>query len=140
RCGGAEPGLRQSAHRDSRPGRSADGAPDQRILRGRPRVGIGFRFRGHRAALVRDLMASLAFSASPPAQRLTALLDTGSLARGQAQAFGSLITGVGTIAGVEVTVIATDRHVAGGSLGVAESQALASLMKESQATNRPFLM
>ena len=85
-------------------------------------------------------MSADAFSASPPAQRITALLDTGSLARGQAQAFGSLITGVGTIGGKEVTIVATDRHVAGGSLGVAESQALASLMDQSHVAKRPFLM
>ncbi|HEX4985893.1 MAG TPA: biotin-independent malonate decarboxylase subunit gamma [Burkholderiales bacterium] len=81
-----------------------------------------------------------AFSASAPARRITALLDPDTLARGQAQAFGSLIAGTGAIGGEEVTVIATDRHVAGGSLGVAEAQALATLMQQSHAAQRPFLM
>ncbi len=79
------------------------------------------------------------FSSSPPAQRITALLDNGSLLRGQAQAHGSLIAGNGTIGGREVTLIATDRHVAGGSLGVAEAQALSTLLEQSHAAGRPFI-
>ncbi len=77
------------------------------------------------------------FSASPPAQRITALLDSGSQTRGQAH--GSLIAGNGTIGGREVTLISTDRHVAGGSLGVAEAQALSRLLEQSHAEGRPFI-
>lgn len=77
------------------------------------------------------------FSASPPAQRITALLDNGSLAR--SQAYGSLISGNDTIGGREVTVVATDRHVAGGSLGVAEATALSTLLEQSHAAGRPFI-
>ena len=77
------------------------------------------------------------FSASPPAQRITALLDNGSLAR--SQAYGSLIAGNDTIGGREVTVVATDRHVAGGSLGVAEATALSTLLEQSHAAGRPFI-
>jgi acetyl-CoA carboxylase beta subunit len=80
------------------------------------------------------------FSTSTPAQRITALLDNGSLPRGQARAHGSLIAGSGTVGGREVTVIATDRHVAGGSLGVVEAQALSMLLEQSHAAARPFIL
>ena len=80
------------------------------------------------------------FSDSAPVQRITSLLDSGSLTRGQAQAHGSLIAGDGRIAGREVTVIATDRHVAGGSLGVAEAQALSTLLEQSHSAGRPFIL
>ena len=85
-------------------------------------------------------MAEAVFSASAPAQRITALLDNGSLTSGQAQAHGALIAGNGTIGGREVTVIATDRQVAGGSLGVAEAQALSMLLEQSHAAGRPFIL
>jgi acetyl-CoA carboxylase beta subunit len=80
------------------------------------------------------------FSASAPAQRIAALLDNGPLTRGQVQAHGSLLAGNGVIDGREVTVIATDRHVAGGSLGVAEAQALSTLLEQSHAAGRPFIL
>ena len=79
------------------------------------------------------------FSASPPAERITALLDSGTWEHGQAQAHGSMIARIGMIGGCEVTLIATDRHVAGGSLGVAEAQALSSLLEQSHAAGRPFI-
>lgn len=79
------------------------------------------------------------FSASPPAGRITALLDSGTWERGQAQVHGSMIARIGMIGGREVTLIATDRHVAGGSLGVAEAQALSSLLEQSHAAGRPFI-
>ncbi len=80
------------------------------------------------------------FSASPPAQRITALLDSGAPPRGHAQAQGSLTVGNGIIGGREVTLIATDRHVAGGSLGVTEAQALSTLLEQSHAAGRPFIL
>ena len=55
------------------------------------------------------------FSVNAPAQRITALLDKGSLTNSQTQERGSLTYGDGTICGRAVAVIATDRHVAGGS-------------------------
>jgi len=85
-------------------------------------------------------MAEDIFSASAPAQRIEALLDNGSLPSGRAQRHGSLIAGTGTIDGREVTVTATDRHVSGGSLGVVEAQALGSLLEQSHAARRPFLL
>jgi acetyl-CoA carboxylase alpha subunit len=84
------------------------------------------------------MMSGDLFSASAPAQRITALLDNGSPTRGQAH--GSLIAGNGAIGGREVTVVATDRHVAGGSLGVAEAQALSTLLEQSHAAGRPFIL
>lgn len=78
------------------------------------------------------------FSASAPAQRITALLDNGSLTGGQAH--GSLIAGNGAVGGREVTIIATDRRVAGGSLGVAEAQALSTLLEQSHAAGRSFIL
>jgi hypothetical protein len=80
------------------------------------------------------------FSASTPAQRVTALLDNGSLTGGQAKTYGSLIAGTGVIGGREVTIVATDRQVAGGSLGVAEAQALSSLLEQSHGARRPFIL
>ena len=81
-------------------------------------------------------MSGDSFSTSAPTQRITALLDNGSLT----QAHGSLIAGTGTIGDREVTIIATDRHVAGGSLGVAEAQALSTLLEQSHKAGRPFIM
>jgi hypothetical protein len=85
-------------------------------------------------------MADDVFSASAPAQRILALLDNGSLRQGQTQAHGSLMAGSGTIEGREVTIVATDRHVAGGSLGVSEARALAMLMEQSHAPGRRFVL
>ena len=79
------------------------------------------------------------FSASPPAQRIKALLDSGTWEHGQAQVHGSMIARIGMIGGREITLIATDRHVAGGSLGVAEAQALSALLVQSHAAGRPFI-
>ena len=80
------------------------------------------------------------FSAGAPAQRIAALLDDESLTGGPLQVHGSLIARSGTIGGREVTVIATDRQVAGGSLGVAEARALSTLMAQSQAAGRPLIL
>ena len=85
-------------------------------------------------------MAGELFSASPPEQRILALLDNGSLTRGQSQEHGSLTAGDGRVGGREVTVISTNRHVAGGSLGVAEAQALSMLMEQSHAAGRLFIL
>jgi hypothetical protein len=83
-------------------------------------------------------MAPDLFSASAPAQRIAGLLDSGSLTGGQTH--GSLIAGNGAIGGRGVTIIATDRHVAGGSIGVAEAQALSMLLEQSHAAGRPFIL
>ena len=85
-------------------------------------------------------MAGERFSASAPAQRIAALLDDGSTARGEPQAHGSLLAANGMLRGREVTVVATDRKVAGGSLGVGEAQALVALMQQSHAAGRPLIL
>jgi len=79
------------------------------------------------------------FSASPPAQRISALLDGGTLEHGQAQVHGSMIARIGMIGGREAALIATDRGIAGGSLGVVEAQALSALLEQSHAAGRPFI-
>jgi len=78
-------------------------------------------------------MAADLFSASAPAQRIAALLDSASSADGQTQAYGSLVAANGSIGTHPVTIVATDRQVAGGSFGVAEAQALAKLLDQSHA-------
>jgi len=80
------------------------------------------------------------FSVSAPAQRITALLDKGSLTNSQTQERGSLTCGDGTIGGRAVAVIATDRHVAGGSLGVTEAQGLSALMQQCQVAGRHLIL
>jgi acetyl-CoA carboxylase carboxyltransferase component len=85
-------------------------------------------------------MSADLFSASQPAQRISGLLDDGSLTGGQTQAHGSLMAGIGTIGGREVTLIATNRQVAGGSLGVAEAHELSTLLEQGHAARRPFIL
>jgi hypothetical protein len=85
-------------------------------------------------------MSGELFSASTPAQRIAVLLDDGSLTGGQAQAHGSMMAGIGTIGGREVTLVATDRHVAAGSFGVAEAHELSTLLEQSHAAGRPFIL
>jgi len=85
-------------------------------------------------------MSGELFSACTPALRIAALLDDDSLSGNQAQAHGSMIAGIGTIGGREVTLIATDRHVAAGSFGVAEAHELSALMEQSHAAGRPFIL
>ncbi|MEO8007123.1 MAG: biotin-independent malonate decarboxylase subunit gamma [Betaproteobacteria bacterium] len=80
------------------------------------------------------------FSASTPLQRITALLDVGSLTGDLEPAHGSLIGANGTIVGRQVTVIATDRNIAGGSLGVVEAEALSTLLEQSHAVGRPCIL
>ena len=70
-------------------------------------------------------------------QRVAEMLDSGS--RGHAQMHGSLIAGIGIIGGREVTIVTTDRHVAGGSFGVAESHGLSLLLENSHAATRPVI-
>jgi acetyl-CoA carboxylase beta subunit len=78
------------------------------------------------------------FSGSAPAQRIAALL--GSSASSELATNGSLVAGNGSIDGQDVMVIATDRQVAGGSLGVAEAQALALLLEQGHAARRPVIL
>jgi acetyl-CoA carboxylase beta subunit len=79
------------------------------------------------------------FSGSTPAQRIAALLDS-SAASSELASHGSLVAGHGSIDGHEVMVIATDRQVAGGSLGVIEAQALALLLEQGHRARRPVIL
>ncbi len=83
-------------------------------------------------------MSADLFSASTPAQRVTVILDEGSAA--QLQTHGSLTAGIGAIAGRAVTMVATDRQVAGGSFGVNEAEALAVLLEQSHTAQRPLVI
>ncbi len=85
-------------------------------------------------------MSGESFTATTPVQRITALLDHESLVHGQVQAHGSLVSGTGMIGGREVTIIATDRSMAGGSFGVVESKSCAELLEQSRSMGRPFIM
>src|SRR5258706_944937 len=85
-------------------------------------------------------MSGELFSACTPALRIAALLDDDSLSGNQAQAHGSMIAGIGTIGGREVTLIATDRHVAAGSFGVAEAHELSAVMNQASAAGRLLIL
>jgi len=80
------------------------------------------------------------FSASTPSQRITALLDAGSVGAGGPEAHGSLCAADGSIAGHAVSVIATDRRVAGGSFGVTEAQALVRLLDHAHVAQRAVVL
>jgi acetyl-CoA carboxylase alpha subunit len=85
-------------------------------------------------------MSSDSFSASSPAQRVAALLDPGSFRGIAVEARGALTAGTGTVGGTAVTIAVTDRHVAGGSFGVVESQALSALLQQSQSEAVPVIL
>ena len=85
-------------------------------------------------------MSAESFSAIPPAQRIAGLFDAGSMVHAQERSHGSLCAGDGAIGGRDVTIIATDRQVAGGSFGVAEATALCALMQQSHAEQRAFIL
>jgi len=72
-------------------------------------------------------------------QRIEGLLDPGTFVRSPA-AQGSICVGQGMLGGKPVAIAATDREVAGGSFGVAESHALADLIKQDQSTHQPFIL
>jgi acetyl-CoA carboxylase alpha subunit len=80
-----------------------------------------------------------AYSASSALQRIEGLLDPGSFVPAASAAQGSLRAGNGMLGGKAVTIAATDRDVAGGSFGVAESHALSDLVRQDRAANLPFI-
>src|SRR5258708_3139102 len=85
-------------------------------------------------------MLSASFSASSPAQRVAALLDPGSFRGIADEARGALTAGAGSVGGTAVAIAATDRHVAGGSFGVVESQALSALLQQSRNDAVPVIL
>ena len=80
------------------------------------------------------------YSGSGALQRIEGLLDPGSFVRTPSTPQGSLCAGNGLLGGKPVVIAATDRDVAGGSFGVAESHALAELIRQGQAANLPFIL
>jgi acetyl-CoA carboxylase carboxyltransferase component len=84
------------------------------------------------------MIAGVLFSNSTPAQRITALLDS-PRSSSELASHGALAAVDGSIGGRDVTVIATDRQVAGGSLGVAEARELTGLLEQSHAQRRPVI-
>ena len=85
-------------------------------------------------------MSSDSFSTSNPAGRVVALLDPGSFREIAQEARGALTAGTGTVGGATVAIAATDRDIAGGSFGVAESQALSALLQRSRADGAPVIL
>ncbi|MFL6580295.1 MAG: biotin-independent malonate decarboxylase subunit gamma [Burkholderiales bacterium] len=78
------------------------------------------------------------FSASAPAERIASLVDNGSLT-GAAQ-HGTLHIASGTIEARQVNVIATNRHAAGGSLGVIEAKAISAILEQSSAAHHAVIL
>ena len=85
-------------------------------------------------------MSSEPFSASTPAARVAALLDAGSFRQIAQETRGTLTAGTGTMAGKAVAIAATDRDIAGGSLGVMESQALSALLQQCRQDGMPAIL
>ena len=85
-------------------------------------------------------MSSESFSASTAAARVAALLDAGSFQRIAQETRGALTAGTGTVAGNPVAIAATERDIAGGSLGVTESQALAALLQQCRQDGVPAIL
>ncbi|HYJ18835.1 MAG TPA: biotin-independent malonate decarboxylase subunit gamma [Burkholderiales bacterium] len=79
------------------------------------------------------------YSGNSALRRIEGLLDPGSFVPASVGA-GSLYAGSGMLGGKPVVIAATDREIAGGSLGVAESHALAELIKQDQAAKLPFIL
>jgi acetyl-CoA carboxylase beta subunit len=85
-------------------------------------------------------MSAETFSASKPVARVAALLDPGTFRESAQEARGSLTAGTGTVDGAAVAIAATDRDVAGGSLGVVESQALSALFQQCRHDGMPVIL
>lgn len=82
-------------------------------------------------------MIEEAFSACGALQRITGLLDDATPAISRA---GCVVTALGTLGGHAVGMAATERSIAGGSLGVDESQALTELLDKSLAGGVPVVL
>lgn len=83
----------------------------------------------------------LPFTQATPSERLSALLDAGSLTPlPEAFAGSSLRAGCGRLAGRRVWVAAFDRGAAGGSIGVAEARHLICLLASARAAAEPVIV
>ncbi|MEQ1880901.1 MAG: biotin-independent malonate decarboxylase subunit gamma [Burkholderiales bacterium] len=80
----------------------------------------------------------MAFSDCSAIQRIAELLDAGHSA--SSLSIGSAVLAVGTIGGHAVSIAATNREIAGGSIGVNESRALLDFLAESRAARRPVIL
>lgn len=80
------------------------------------------------------------FSKATPTERITALLDPGSLQLAAETKGLALASAAGLLGGWPVAIVATDREIAGGSFGVAESHALQALIKGSLESNVPVVL
>jgi acetyl-CoA carboxylase beta subunit len=85
-------------------------------------------------------MSADSFSASNPAERVGALLDPGTFREIAQEARCSLSAGTGTAGGAAVAIAATDRDIAGGSLGVVESQALSAVLQQCRNVGMPVIL
>lgn len=85
-------------------------------------------------------MTAGAFSKADPAERINALLDPGTPQHCVRSEGLALAIATGLLGGRVVAVAATDREIAGGSFGVAESHALLELLKQSRESNRPLVL
>lgn len=85
-------------------------------------------------------MTGSAFSRAKPIERITALLDPGSLQLAAGAQGSALTCATGLLGGRAVLVAATDREISGGSIGVAESHALRALIKRGLEATLPVVM
>lgn len=79
------------------------------------------------------------YSGSPALARVQGLLDAGSFSSDDAPQ-GALRVGSGQLGGKPVLIAATDREVAGGAFGVAESHALSALLKQDRKAQVPVIL
>lgn len=83
-------------------------------------------------------MNSAIFSESSAVQRVSALFDAGTFAAPRSA--GSALIAVGAIGGRAVSIATTNREIAGGSIGVGESQALVEFLEQSRDAARPVIL
>jgi acetyl-CoA carboxylase alpha subunit len=85
-------------------------------------------------------MSDPAYSASSAQDKIEGLLDAGSFQPVCATDSGSLRVGTGLLGGQPVAIAVTDRSIAGGAFGVAESQALSDMLREDQGRHLPVVL
>ena len=81
-----------------------------------------------------------AYSGSSAQDKVEGLLDPGSYLPIPGEATGTLRAGTGLLGGKPVAIAVTNREAAGGSFGVAESHALAEMLRQDQSQQLPFIL
>jgi malonate decarboxylase beta subunit len=81
-----------------------------------------------------------AFSRSAPQDRIDGLLDPGSFQSAPGADGTALRAGTGLLGGRRVAIAATDREVAGGAFGVADSQFFAGVLQQALSEGLPLLL